>query len=62
MNYCLKLDDTRDIRDGNAMLNTFANYKGTSSPASALRGSADAAALILLNFDSCGKAYKDTWR
>ena len=59
MNYCIKLDDTRDIQDGSDMLSTFASYKKTPD---ALRGTADAAALILLNFDVCGIAYIDTWR
>ena len=59
INYCIKLDDTRDIKDSSEMLSTFARYKGTPD---ALRGSADAAALILLNFDACGRAYIDTWR
>ena len=57
--HCLKNDDTRDIEDGSDMLSTFANYKGSDD---ALRGSADAAALILLDFEYCGIGYVDTWR
>jgi len=57
--FCIEALPIRDIEDGSDMLSTFASYKGTDD---ALRGSADAAALILLDFEYCGIGYVDTWR
>jgi len=57
--FCIEATTLRDIQDGGQMLDTFANMKGSSA---ALRGSADAAALIVKDFSYCGIGYLDTWR
>jgi len=57
--FCIEKTELRDIRDAEAMLMAFARLKGSTEE---LRGSADAAALLVQNFNSCGIAYVDTWR
>ena len=48
-----------DMNGGRAMLKAFKNYKGTVAE---LRGGADAAALILGDFEYCGIGEVDSWR
>ncbi len=47
------------MNGGRAMLKAFKNYKGTVAE---LRGGADAAALILGDFEYCGIGEVDSWR
>ena len=47
-----------DIMDS-SVLSTFRKLKGSVDE---LRGGADAAALISLNFNYCGIGYIDSWR
>ena len=54
----LNLNVSSDER-GSAMLTTFKNYKGNVE---ALRGGADAAALLLGSYNYCGIGYLDAWR
>merc|ERR1719348_907340 len=48
--HCIAAASLRDNYDSSAMLNQFSNYK----PITELRNSADAAALLVKKFDSCG--------
>ena len=55
--FCQELATISDGVDGSTMLSNFANMKDT---ATALRGSADAAALLVNNLVNCGIAYLNT--
>jgi len=48
--HCIAAATLRDNHDSSAMIDQFTNYK----PISQLLNSADAAALLIKNFDSCG--------
>ena len=48
-----------DIQSSGEMISTFRKYKGSTE---ALRGGADAAALIVKHFSACGRGYLDGWR
>jgi len=56
--HCIEAAELDDER-GSAMLTTFKNYKGSVE---ALRGGADAAALIMGSYNYCGIGYLDSWR
>ena len=53
--FCIEAATINDIADTSSFLNAFQNMKGGSS--SALRNTADAAALLAEDFNSCGVAY-----
>lgn len=57
--HCIEAAELDDNNDGSAMLTSFRNYKGNVE---ALRGGADAAALLLGDFAYCGIGYLDSWR
>jgi len=57
--HCIEAADLDDIRGGSEMLSAFKNLKGNVE---ALRGGADAAALIIDDFAYCGIGYLDSWR
>ena len=52
--FCIEAATINDMRDSSALLKAFASMKPS---ASALRNTADAAALLALNTKSCGVAY-----
>ena len=52
--FCIEAATINDIADTSTFISTFANMKGS---ASALRNTADAAALLAQDFNSCGVAY-----
>merc|ERR1711892_1073133 len=56
--FCIQATLLNDKSESKEMFATFVKYKGT---AEALRGSADAAALLLINTSSCGRGYLDSW-
>jgi len=57
--HCIEAADLNDIADGRNMIYTFRSHKGTTA---ALRGGADAAALIVKSFNYCGIGFVDSWR
>merc|ERR1711892_1032830 len=54
--FCIEATELNDEEE--PLFTKFANYKGT---AEALRGSADAAALLFLKKSACGRGYVDSW-
>ena len=56
--FCIEATTLRDDKKTCRMLSKFAKYKGSTKD---LRGSADAAALLLLKTSSCGCGYIDSW-
>ena len=56
--FCIEQATLNDIADAGDMLTEFAQMKGSSS---ALRNTADAAALLVDDFNSCGIAYLGTY-
>jgi len=56
--FCIEQATLNDIADAGDMLTEFAQMKGSSS---ALRNTADAAALLVNDFNSCGIAYLGTF-
>ena len=56
--FCIEAATINDIADTSDFISTFANMKGTTT---ALRNTADAAALLAQDFDSCGVAYLSTY-
>ena len=56
--FCIEAATISDIADTSTFLTTFRNMKGTTTD---LRNTADAAALLALNFNSCGVAYLATY-
>ena len=56
--FCIEAASINDIADTSTFISTFANMKGS---ASALRNTADAAALLAKDFNSCGVAYLATY-
>merc|ERR1711892_1314933 len=54
--FCIEATTLNDEEE--PLFTKFANYKGT---AEALRGSADAAALLFLKKSACGRGYVDSW-
>ena len=56
--FCIEAATINDIADTSTFISTFANMKGTST---ALRNTADAAALLAKDFNSCGVAYFATY-
>ena len=52
--FCIEAATINDIADTSTFLSTFRNMKGTVT---ALRNTADAAALLAQDFNSCGVAY-----
>ena len=56
--FCIEAATINDMSDTSTFLSTFANMKGS---ASALRNTADAAALLALSFNSCGVAFMATY-
>ena len=52
--FCIEAATINDIADTSSFISTFANMKGSNS---ALRNTADAAALLARDFNSCGVAY-----
>ena len=52
--FCIEEATINDIADTSTFISTFANMKGSST---ALRNTADAAALLAKDFNSCGVAY-----
>merc|ERR1740131_792534 len=56
--HCIEAAEMNDIMDS-SVLTTFRNLK---SSVEELRGGADAAALISLDFNYCGIGYMDSWR
>merc|ERR1711963_1307367 len=56
--FCIEAATINDIQDTGDFIDAFANMKGT---ASALRNTADAAALLSVDFNSCGVAYLNTF-
>merc|ERR1712200_189103 len=57
--HCIEPADLNDIWSSGEMLSTFRKYKGSTE---ALRGGADAAALVVKDFSGCGRGYLDAWR
>ena len=55
--HCSELATINDNRDASRMLNNFLKMKGTAEN---LRGSADAAAILVNDFSACGIAYFNT--
>ena len=56
--HCIEAATINDIADTSTFISTFAGMKGSST---ALRNSADAAALLAESFNSCGVAYLNTY-
>merc|ERR1712142_128870 len=56
--FCIEASTLRDEEQSSTQLNKFVSYKGSVE---ALRGSADAAALLLIKTSSCGRGYLDSW-
>ena len=56
--FCIEAATINDIADTSTFLSTFASMKGTTT---ALRNTADAAALLAKDFNSCGVAYLSTY-
>ena len=56
--FCIEPASINDKSDAGDLLSAFKNMKGTTA---ALRNSADAAALLCLETDSCGIAYFGPW-
>ena len=56
--FCIEATTLRDEKKISTQLNKFANYKGS---AEALRGSADAAALLVMKTSHCGGGFIDSW-
>jgi len=56
--FCIEATTLKDEEQSSTQLSKFAAYKGS---AEALRGSADAAALLLIKTSSCGRGYIDSW-
>ena len=56
--FCIEPASINDKADAGDLLSAFKNMKGTTA---ALRNSADAAALLCLETDSCGIAYFGPW-
>ena len=56
--FCIEAATIDDIADTSTFISTFANMKGSST---ALRNTADAAALLAEDFNSCGVAYLATY-
>ena len=52
--FCIEAATINDIADTSDFISTFANMKGSIT---ALRNTADAAALLAQSFSSCGVAY-----
>ena len=57
--FCHELATIHDNFDSNKLLSDFENMKGGAAE---LRNSADAAALLVLNVDVCGRAMLDEAR
>merc|ERR1711962_483758 len=57
--FCIEATKLRDIKKASKMLSTFENMKGSKG---ALRGSADAATLLLKSYSTCGNALLNSWR
>ena len=55
--HCIELATINDISSASDMLSNFANMKSSSSE---LRGGADAAAILVDNFQACGVGYLNT--
>jgi len=55
--HCTELASISDTSSASTMLGTFRSMKGTTA---SLRGTADAAALLVNSFSSCGIAYLNT--
>merc|ERR1712142_465120 len=56
--FCIEASTLRDEEQSSTQLDKFVSYKGS---AEALRGSADAAALLLIKTSSCGRGKLDSW-
>ena len=56
--FCIEEATINDIADYSTFLYDFRDMKGTTS---ALRNTADAAALLALSFNSCGVAFMATY-
>merc|ERR1711892_1162833 len=56
--FCIEATLLNDESESKEMFNTFVKFKGTAED---LRGSADAAALLLIDTSSCGRGYLDSW-
>jgi len=56
--FCIEATTLNDESDSAKLFSKFVSYKGTTE---ALRGSADAAALLLIDTSSCGRGYLDSW-
>ena len=56
--FCIEAATINDIADTGDFISAFANMKGSST---ALRNSADSAALLAKDFNSCGVAYLGTY-
>ena len=56
--FCIEATTLKDEKESSTQLSKFTSYKGS---AEALRGSADAAALLLIKTSSCGRGYLDSW-
>ena len=52
--FCVEPATINDIADSSTLLRSFRDMKGTTT---ALRNTADAAALLAKDFNSCGVAY-----
>jgi len=57
--HCIEAADMNDMADGRQQIYAFRDLKGNSE---ALRGGADAAALLVKRFNYCGIGYVDSWR
>merc|ERR1719295_1561536 len=56
--FCIEAATINDIQDTSDFISAFANMKPTTAE---LRNTADAAALLSVDFNSCGVAYLNTW-
>merc|ERR1711892_780091 len=56
--FCIEATTLNDEEQSSTLFTKFVYYKGT---AEALRGSADAAALLFIKTSSCGRGYVDSW-
>merc|ERR1711892_1022276 len=56
--FCIEATTLNDEEQSSTLLTKFEYYKGTTE---ALRGSADAAALLFIKTSSCGRGYLDSW-
>ena len=56
--FCIEAATINDIADTSTFITTFRTMKGSTS---ALRNTADAAALLAQDFNSCGVAYLATY-